>query len=126
MSERFLREDEALHRLRHRAIVAVRGWAEDTERGWTGRLSTSNEGTGGYIFERTVRGVKEFAQLDQGLINSADARALDRYAGKLGEVYAQSPVLRRHSNRGHVPGVIRLDESDHESCHHATGRHRAI
>ena len=69
--------------------------AEDTERGWTGRLSTSNEGPGGYVFERTVRGVKEFAQLDMALINSADARALDRYAARLGEVYVKSPVLKR-------------------------------
>ena len=60
--------------------------AEDTERGWSGRMSTSNEGAGGYVFERTVRGVKEFAHLDVGLINSADARALDRYAPRLGEV----------------------------------------
>ena len=54
--------------------------ADETERGWTGRLSTSNEGPGGFVFERTVRGVKEFALLDLALINSADARQLDRYA----------------------------------------------
>jgi DNA gyrase subunit B len=82
--------------------------AEDTERGWTGRLSTSNEGQGGYIFERTVRGVKEFAQLDIGLINSADARALDRYAGKLGEVYAQSPVLKRKESSEMISGPLAL------------------
>ncbi|MGO4833500.1 toprim domain-containing protein, partial [Rhizobiaceae sp. 2RAB30] len=38
--------------------------AEDTERGWQGRTNPSNEGPGGYIFERTVRGVKEVAVLD--------------------------------------------------------------
>ena len=54
--------------------------AEDTERGWQGRTATSNEGPGGFVFERTVRGVKELALLDMGLINSADARALDRHA----------------------------------------------
>ena len=78
--------------------------AEDTERGWSGRLSTSNEGPGGYVFERTVRGVKEFAQLDMALINSADARALDRYAARLGEVYAQSPVLRARTSPRRSPG----------------------
>ena len=82
--------------------------AEDTERGWIGRLSTSNEGQGGYIFERTVRGVKEFAQLDIGLINSADARALDRYAGRLGEVYAQSPVLKRKESSEVISGPLAL------------------
>jgi DNA gyrase subunit B len=82
--------------------------AEDTERGWTGRLSTSNEGPGGYVFERTVRGVKEYAQLDMGLINSADARALDRYAARLGEVYAKSPVLRRKDVSETVSGPLAL------------------
>jgi DNA gyrase subunit B len=82
--------------------------AEDTERGWTGRLSTSNEGPGGYVFERTVRGVKEFAQLDMGLINSADARALDRYAARLGEVYAKSPVLKRKDVSETVSGPLAL------------------
>ena len=82
--------------------------AEDTERGWSGRLSTSNEGSGGYVFERTVRGVKEYAQLDIGLINSADARALDRYAARLGEVYAKSPVLKRKDVSETVSGPLAL------------------
>jgi len=82
--------------------------AEDTERGWSGRLSTSNEGPGGYVFERTVRGVKESASIDVALVNSADARAIDRYAGKLGEVYAQSPVLRRKDESQAISGPTAL------------------
>jgi len=69
--------------------------AEDTERGWTGRTNPSNEGPGGFAFERTVRGVKEYVHLDMGLLNSADARALDRYAARLGEVYSAPATLRR-------------------------------
>ena len=38
------------------------------------------------------------ASLDMALINSADARALDRYAARLGEVYAAPPVLRAQGN----------------------------
>ncbi|THF59060.1 DNA topoisomerase (ATP-hydrolyzing) subunit B [Ollibium composti] len=82
--------------------------AEDTERGWTGATSTSNEGTGGYVFERTVRGVREFVALDMGLINSADARALDRYAARLGEVYGTPPVLRRKENSEVIVGPLAL------------------
>ncbi len=82
--------------------------ADDTERGWTGRLSTSNEGPGGYVFERTVRGVKEHALIDLALINSADARGLDRYASRLAEIYAQSPVLRRKETSDTVSGPIAL------------------
>src|SRR5690606_19389274 len=53
--------------------------AEETERGWQGRITSDDEGIArGFIFERTVRGVKEVAMLDAALIGSADARALDR------------------------------------------------
>jgi DNA gyrase subunit B len=82
--------------------------AEDTERGWTGRMSTSNEGIGGYVFERTVRSVKEFAHLDLALINSADARQLDRYAPRLAEVYGEPPVLRRKDVSETISGPLAL------------------
>ena len=82
--------------------------ADETERGWVGRISTSNEGPGGFVFERTVRGVKEFALLDLALINSADARQLDRYSERLGEIYQQSPVLRRKDVSEVVSGPMAL------------------
>ncbi|MDI6026953.1 DNA topoisomerase (ATP-hydrolyzing) subunit B [Corticibacterium sp. UT-5YL-CI-8] len=85
--------------------------AEDTERGWTGGISTSNDGSGGYVLERTVRGVKEFAQLDMGLVNSADARALERYAQRLGEVYAAPPVFRRNNASETISGPMALLEA---------------
>ena len=82
--------------------------AEETERGWEGRTSTSNEGAGGFIFERMVRGVREYAHLDMGLLNSADARALDRYAQRLGEIYGSPPVLRRKDVNETITGPIAL------------------
>ncbi len=82
--------------------------AEETERGWSGRMSTSNEGLGGYVFERTVRGVKEYAHLDMALINSADARQLDRFAARLGDVYGQPPVLRRKDVSETISGPLAL------------------
>jgi DNA gyrase subunit B len=82
--------------------------AEDTERGWQGRVNPSNEGLGGYVFERTVRGVKEMAVLDMALLNSADARALDRFAARLGEIYAAPPVLRRKETSETLSGPLAL------------------
>ncbi len=82
--------------------------AEDTERGWEGRVNPSNEGPGGFIFERTVRGVRESAHLDMGLLNSADARAIDRYASRLAEIYAVPPVLRRKEASETVTGPTAL------------------
>ncbi len=78
--------------------------SEETERGWTGRLNTSNEGEGGFIFERMVRGVKEAQILDAALINSADARALNRLAPDLKEVFDEVPTLRRKDKGDQLTG----------------------
>ncbi|MEP2937983.1 MAG: DNA gyrase subunit B [Nitratireductor sp.] len=82
--------------------------SEETERGWEGRMATSNEGPGGFIFERTVRGVKDVVHLDMALIGSADARALHRYAGRLEEVYGTQPVLRRKDVGEIISGPLKL------------------
>jgi DNA gyrase subunit B len=58
-----------------------------------------------------LRGVKEYAHLDMGLINSADARALYRYADRLGEVYSQPPVLRRKDNAETISGPLALRDA---------------
>ena len=78
--------------------------SEETERGWTGRLNTSNQGEGGFIFERMVRGVKEAQILDAALINSADARALNKLAPALTEVFDEVPTLRRKDKGDQLTG----------------------
>ncbi|MFC5587166.1 DNA topoisomerase (ATP-hydrolyzing) subunit B [Nitratireductor kimnyeongensis] len=82
--------------------------AEDTERGWEGRVNPSNEGAGGYLFERTVRGVREVVVLDSALVASADARAIDRYTTRLQEIYTKSPVLRRKDKSEVISGPMAL------------------
>jgi DNA gyrase subunit B len=70
--------------------------SEETERGWTGRLTEADpadENSGGFVFERTVRGVREAYRIDMNLIGSADARALDRYAAHLQQIYGNQPAL---------------------------------
>ena len=57
--------------------------ADEVERGWTGRFTEGE----GFFFERTVRGVKDVAIIDDALLGSADARKLDDYAAKLQEAY---------------------------------------
>jgi DNA gyrase subunit B len=85
--------------------------AEETERGWDGRVNPSNDGSGGLVFERTVRGVREVATLEMALINSADARALDRHGPRLGEIYSQAPVLRRKEVNETIFGPLGLLEA---------------
>ncbi|MBE7183079.1 MAG: DNA topoisomerase (ATP-hydrolyzing) subunit B [Methylobacterium mesophilicum] len=82
--------------------------SEDIERGWTGRLQTSNDGSGGFVFERMLRGVKEVATLDMALIGSADARQLSRLSTRLGEVYGSSPRLKRRETSEEVSGPMHL------------------
>ncbi len=74
--------------------------AEETERGWKG---TFQPGTG-FHFEREVRGVKEVATIDPALLDSADARKLDSYAGRLQPIYAHPPTFTRKDETTVVQG----------------------
>ncbi len=65
--------------------------ADEVERGWIGRFTEGE----GFSFERTVRGVKDVAIIDDALLGSVDARKLDGYAVRLQEVYPKLGVLRR-------------------------------
>jgi DNA gyrase subunit B len=74
--------------------------AEETERGWSSRLRED----GGLSFERTVRGVKEAAEVDMALIGSADAMRMDQYAARLQEIYAKPPVFHRKDASQSISG----------------------
>ena len=84
--------------------------AEETERGWEGRFDAPVEDTGGLVFWRTVRGVREVATLDMALISSVDARALDRHAARLAETYSQPSLLRRKDVNEPIFGPLGLLE----------------
>lgn len=81
--------------------------SEELERGWSGHIMAD----GGLRFERTVRGVKDETNLDMALIGSADARQIDRFAGRLHEVYGVSPVLRRKDKSETISGPHALLEN---------------
>ena len=74
--------------------------AEETERGWSGHVTPD----GGLRFERMVRGVKEAAAVDMGLIGSSDARYIDQMTPKLRDIYAVPPVLRRKDGAHEITG----------------------
>jgi DNA gyrase subunit B len=81
--------------------------ADEVERGWTGRFTEGD----GFLFERTIRGVKEAAILDDALLGSVDARKLDDYAPKLQEAYARPGVLRRKDVDIPIHGPVDLFEA---------------
>ena len=78
--------------------------SEETERGWTGHVMED----GGYRFERMVRGVKDVAILDMALLGSADARQIDRVAGRMSETFAEPPMLRRKDKSDTLSGPMAL------------------
>src|SRR5262245_8520651 len=81
--------------------------AEEVERGWVGQFVEGQ----GFLFERTVRGVKEAAIIDDAFLGSAEARKLHDYRTKLQEVYERSGTLRRKEIEHVVHGPTDLFEA---------------
>jgi DNA gyrase subunit B len=82
---------------------------DETERGWQGRYDEE-----GFHFERTVRGVKEAAVIDQALLGSADARKLDSYRDMLQQSFPRPrppAMLRRRDDEMPIHGPVGLFET---------------
>ncbi len=81
--------------------------ADEVERGWVGRFTEGE----GFAFERTIRGVKDVAIIDDALLGSADARKLDDYAARLQEAYPKPGLLRRKDAETAIHGPVSLFEA---------------
>ncbi|EJF79274.1 DNA gyrase, B subunit [Candidatus Bartonella washoeensis Sb944nv] len=81
--------------------------ADDMERGWSGHYTSE----GSLCFERILRGVKDIITLDAGLINSADARQIDRISQNFIEIYSPPPLLHRKDKSERILGPMSLLES---------------
>ena len=73
------------------------------ERGWAGRVEN-----GGFVFERTLRGVKQVATLDAGLLASQDARKLDEIATTLADVFNGPAKFMRKGDEVLIHGPTAL------------------
>jgi DNA gyrase subunit B len=80
--------------------------AEETERGWSARLDAN-----GYVLTREVRGVRQAAALDAGLLASADARRLDEHARPLSEAFAEPATFARRGDTTIISGPSELLEA---------------
>ena len=80
--------------------------AEETERGWSGRIEAN-----GYVLTREVRGVRQAAILDAGLIASADARRLAEHARPLAEAFSSPAAFLRRGEETTVSGPSDLLEA---------------
>ncbi|MDE5456271.1 DNA topoisomerase (ATP-hydrolyzing) subunit B [Bradyrhizobium sp. CSA112] len=82
--------------------------ADEVERGWVGRFTEGE----GFFFERTIRGVKDVAVIDDALLGSTEARKLDDYAARLQEAYPNTTgVLRRKDAETPIHGPVSLFEA---------------
>ncbi len=81
--------------------------AEEVEQGWQGSFVEGQ----GFVFERTVRGVKDVAVIDAALLSSAEARKLDEYAATLQETYPRPATLRRKDTETVIHGPVGLFEA---------------
>ncbi|UPJ42302.1 DNA topoisomerase (ATP-hydrolyzing) subunit B [Bradyrhizobium sp. 40] len=81
--------------------------ADEVERGWIGQYVEGH----GFQFERTVRGVKDVALIDDAFLGSVEARKLDEYTVKLQDVYARPGKLRRKDTEHMVYGPVDLFEA---------------
>ncbi len=77
--------------------------SDELERGWEGKVSE-----GGFVFSRMIRGVKQAATIDAGLLASAEARKLDAAAGSLQEAYAKPAMLTRKGDSFPINGPTDL------------------
>ncbi|MBV9702708.1 MAG: DNA gyrase subunit B, partial [Methylobacteriaceae bacterium] len=80
--------------------------SEESERGWEGRAEA-----GGFVLWREVRGVRQAAVLDAGLLASAEARRLAEHAAALREVYREPAAFVRKSETAPAAGPSALLEA---------------
>ena len=96
-------EAEVLADMTARRLDAI---ADEIERGWTGEAFE-----GGYRLSRTLRGVRQVASLDAGLVASQEARRLASFSDNLREVYGEPATLVRKTDSSELHGPVGLFET---------------
>ncbi|KAF1856116.1 hypothetical protein Lal_00016404 [Lupinus albus] len=80
--------------------------ADEIERGWQGEAAE-----GGYRLSRTLRGVRQVATLDAGLVTSQEARRLAERADAFREIYGEAVTLVRKTDETVLHGPVGLFEA---------------
>ena len=77
--------------------------ADETEKGWSGQIDG-----GGFVFERTLRGVRHVVTLDEALLASVDARKIHEHAAPMSEAFSAPASLARKGDDTTVIGPVSL------------------
>ena len=96
-------EAEVARRHDRRRLDAI---ADEIEQGWAGEAFE-----GGYRLSRTLRGVRQVATLDAGLIASQEARRLSERADAFREIYGEPATLIRKAEETVLHGPVALFEA---------------
>ena len=107
LTPKIAEDPETAQKAAHYIAKRLDALSDEIERGWQGKFAEGE----GFLFERTVRGVKEVAVIDQALLGSADARKLDEYAATLQAVYVRPGMLRRKDEDTPIHGPVSLFEA---------------
>ncbi|MBL6622073.1 MAG: DNA topoisomerase (ATP-hydrolyzing) subunit B [Alphaproteobacteria bacterium] len=103
LNDAMLGNDEAAGYLAKR----LDGLVDTLERGWSSSINTGPLGAES-ILQRSLRGIHEEVVLDRKLINTAEARALDREAGHLQTLYGKKAQLVVGQNHIEITGPSQL------------------
>ncbi len=79
-------------------------YAEEGDGAWSGEPGQ----IGGYVFQRSKRGVSERIVLDEPMLHSADARRLAERASKLSGTFSAPAIFRRRDRSQPVRGPLDL------------------
>ncbi|TAL80604.1 MAG: DNA topoisomerase (ATP-hydrolyzing) subunit B [Beijerinckiaceae bacterium] len=95
-------EEEAA-RLANDIAERLNRLADDMERGWSGQVEN-----GGYVFTRTLRGMRQVSVIDAALLASVEARRLNEHARTLHEIYDRPAAFIRKGDEKPVFGPLQL------------------
>ncbi len=101
-----LADAEAAAAIANRIAQRLDVLAEDFEKGWEGTATPD-----GLVFERTVRGVKEYCSIDTALLASSDAKRLAAFSEHLAEVYGGAATLKRKDKETVIHGPMALADN---------------
>jgi DNA gyrase subunit B len=87
----------------HTLATRLDAIGDEIERGWHGHVQDD-----GFVLERTLRGVTHRCVLDNGLLQSQEARHLHAHAGSLAEVFQKPATLTRRSDSYSISGPLSL------------------
>ncbi|RYE08341.1 MAG: DNA topoisomerase (ATP-hydrolyzing) subunit B [Hyphomicrobiales bacterium] len=94
------RATEVAHRIATRLDLI----SDEVERGWSGEP----DGQGGFVFQRTVRGVTERHEFDANLLASADARKMRQMIERTSGIFEGVAKLTRKDNTSDIFGPSSL------------------